>query len=233
MPKALVIEDERSIADAILYALETEGFSCRWAQSLGEARLLLHADLDLIVLDVGLPDGNGFEFCGEIRASEAAPAALLFLTARASEVDRVVGLEIGGDDYLVKPFGPRELGARAKALLRRTRRSTGAGAAVPSAPLTTAFVLDPGAHAIAYRGVPLELTRYEYRLLKALLERPDRVLSREQLMRLAWDEPEASLERTVDAHVKSLRAKLRRIDPEGDPIETRRGIGYVLRGSER
>jgi two-component system catabolic regulation response regulator CreB len=230
MPKVLVIEDERSIADTILYALETEGLDCRWVQTLGEARRHLDAGLDLILLDVGLPDGNGFEFCGEIRASAAAGVPLLFLTARGSEVDRVVGLEIGGDDYLTKPFSPRELGARAKALIRRSRRgSDGEGAS--SAPMPAGFTLHAGAHLIAYRGTTLDLTRYEYRLLKCLLERPERVLSREQLMRLVWDEPEASLERTVDAHVKSLRAKLRRIDPEGEPIETRRGMGYVLRGT--
>src|SRR6185295_10073293 len=118
--KILVIEDERSIADAILYALETEGFSCQWVQTLQEARQALKEMPDLIVLDVGLPDGNGFEFCREIRATTTNNVPLLFLTARGDEIDRLVGLEIGGDDYMVKPFSPRELGARAKALLRRT-----------------------------------------------------------------------------------------------------------------
>jgi two-component system catabolic regulation response regulator CreB len=138
-------------------------------------------------------------------------------------VDRVVGLELGADDYVVKPFSPRELAARVKAVLRRAR---GASSGRPSG---NAFTLDEERLQITYFGKPLDLSRYEYRLLAVLLKRPGRVYSREQLLELVWDEPEASLDRTVDAHVKNLRAKLRDVRPDVDPIATHRGTGYSLK----
>jgi two-component system catabolic regulation response regulator CreB len=175
------------------------------------------------VLDVGLPDIGGFDLCREIRKRFELP--ILFLTARAGEIDRVVGLEIGADDYVVKPFSPRELAARIKAILRRT--SAPAAAAGPSASFP--FRHDEERRVIAYSGSPLELSRYEYRLLAVLMEKPGRVWSREQLMGKAWDSPESSLDRTVDAHIKSLRTKLREIRPDIDPIRTHRGMGYSLK----
>jgi two-component system catabolic regulation response regulator CreB len=158
---------------------------------------------------------------------------VLFLTARNTELDRVLGLELGGDDYLAKPFSPRELTARVKAILRRTQ---GGGAAV-SAPekrdvlrdTGNGFLVDEDRCTVSFRGVPLELTRYEFRLLKALAAQPGRVFTREQLMNAAWEDPGASLDRTVDAHIKTLRAKLHAIAPDADPIQTHRGLGYSLR----
>lgn len=231
LPSILIIEDEPAIADTLVYALKTEGFSPEWCGT-GRAGL---AALDarpfaLVVLDVGLPDGSGFEFCKQIRARSATP--VLFLTARNSELDRVLGLELGGDDYLVKPFSPRELTARVKAILRRTN---GGGAPANPAPERPPprdppeFVVDEERHVIAFRGVALELTRYEYRLLKTLAARPGRVFSREQLMAAAWEDPGASLDRTVDAHIKTLRAKLRAVAGGTDPIQTHRGFGYGLK----
>lgn len=235
--KILIIEDEPAIADTLLYALKTEGFEPHWCAT-GQAGLgaLTVQDFALVVLDVGLPDGSGFEFCKSIRTSSSVP--IIFLTARASEIDRVVGLEIGGDDYLIKPFSPRELTARVKAILRRTN---GHGTTSPShlapptsvtptTPVTATFTLDDARCQIAYRGRTLDLTRYEFRLLKALLAQPGRVFSRDQLMTAAWEEPASSLDRTVDAHIKTLRAKLRAIDQTTDPIQTHRGLGYSLRG---
>lgn len=226
MAKILILEDESSIADNIRYALEAEGFQTEWRSTLGEGReRILAGGFDLLVLDVGLPDGNGFDFCRELRKSSALP--VIFLTARAGEIDRVVGLEIGADDYVVKPFSPRELAARVKSLLRRS-----AGLVPGSAPAkasSTPFEIDAERLKIRYFGETLPLSRYEYRLLRVLIERPGRVLSRDQLMDLAWEEPEASLDRTVDAHIKSLRAKLKKVKPELDPIETHRGSGYALK----
>jgi two-component system catabolic regulation response regulator CreB len=226
----LIIEDEPAIADTLIYALKTEGFAPEWCATgrAGLAALAIRPFV-LVVLDVGLPDGSGFEVCKAIRAHSAV--AVLFLTARSSELDRVLGLELGGDDYMVKPFSPREFTARVKAILRRTRG--GAGEAADSA---GAFLVDGARCAIYYRGVALELTRYEFRLLKTMVAQPGRVYSREQLMAAAWEDPAASLDRTVDAHIKTLRAKLRAAaaqaggeEEAGDPIRTHRGLGYSLR----
>jgi two-component system, OmpR family, catabolic regulation response regulator CreB len=226
MSKILIVEDESSIADNIRYALEAEGFATEWQATLGEARARLQADgIDLLILDVGLPDGNGFDFCRELRKTKALP--VIFLTARSDEIDRVVGLEIGADDYVVKPFSPRELAARVKSLFRRVANP--AASSAPPKNSKTPFEIDAERLKIRYFGEALPLSRYEYRLLRVLIERPGRVLSRDQLMDLAWEEPEASLDRTVDAHIKSLRAKLKKVRPEIDPIETHRGSGYALK----
>jgi two-component system catabolic regulation response regulator CreB len=222
-PTILVVEDEPAIADTIQYALESEGFQChRLEVGAGVAEVLDRQPVALVVLDIGLPDVSGIEVCRRIRQRHDVP--IIFLTARAGEVDRVVGLELGADDYVVKPFSPRELAARVKAVLRRAGR----GGDKPQPP-GAAFALDEERHQITYFGKPLELSRYEYRLLAVLLKRPGRVYSREQLLELVWDEPEASLDRTVDAHVKNLRAKLRDVRPDIDPIATHRGTGYSLK----
>jgi two-component system catabolic regulation response regulator CreB len=207
----------------------------------------LRGDLvDCVVLDIGLPDRNGFELCREVRAWSSVPI-IIFVTARSDEVDRVVGLEIGGDDYVVKPFSPRELAARVKAVLRR---SAAAGSAVapaavlrPSEPTTAPsraveasappppFAVDPQRMAVSYFGTRLELSRYEYRILEVFIRRPGWVFSRERLMELVWEEPDASFDRTVDSHIKMLRAKLRAVRHDIDPIRTHRGLGYSLRES--
>lgn len=241
--RILIIEDEPAIADTLLYALKTEGFAPEWCATgqLGLATLAKN-DFALVVLDVGLPDGTGFDVCKAIRTRGAVP--VIFLTARNTELDRVLGLELGGDDYLVKPFSPRELTARVKAILRRTEAGRTASGAVPvessaaaAAPKPVAplgeFVVDDERCQITCRGVALNLTRYEFRLLKALATKPGRVFSREQLMNAAWEDPGASLDRTVDAHIKTLRAKLREVLPEADPIQTHRGMGYSLRAAAR
>jgi two-component system, OmpR family, catabolic regulation response regulator CreB len=250
-PGILIVEDEPAIADTLVYALKTEGFAPEWCTTGRAALAALAAQpFALVVLDVGLPDGSGFEVCKQIRARSAVP--VIFLTARNTELDRVLGLELGGDDYLAKPFSPRELTARVKAILRRAggAREPGpsGGAVAPTGPeLPTAkyhaapagaesrarpdFVVDDERCAISFRGVPLELTRYEFRLLKTFGAKPGRVFSRDQLMAAAWEDPGASLDRTVDAHIKTLRAKLRAVAPDADPIQTHRGLGYSLRAA--
>ena len=221
-PKILIVEDEQAIADNIQYALETEGFETRrLACGLPALEMLAKESIDLMILDIGLPDINGIELCKEIRKSRNLP--IIFLTARSAEIDRVVGLEIGADDYVVKPFSPRELSARVKAVLRRSRQPVADG------PSSRAFQLNESKRQISYFGKPVDLSRYEYNLLIPFIHRPGHVFSREQLMDLAWDEPEASMDRTVDAHIKNIRAKLKTIAPDTDPIITHRGIGYALK----
>lgn len=223
----LVVDDEVSISDAIVYCLESEGYLARACTLGSEALGLLGAeDFDLLILDVGLPDMSGFEVCRRLRESGNA-LPVIFLTARASEVDRVVGLEIGGDDYIVKPFSPRELSARARAVLRRCQNSVAAGGAEKAERSgQMAFVIDESRCEIRYQGRALKLSRYEFRLLRLLVKHPGRVFSRAQLMDHVWEEPEASMERTVDSHIKAIRAKIREMDADADPIQTRRGLGY-------
>lgn len=219
----LVVEDEQAIADTIVYALRTEGFAPVWKTTGRDALAVAGTQaVALVVLDVGLPDMSGFDVCRELQKLGAPP--VIFLTARSGEVDRIVGLELGADDYLAKPFSPRELTARVRAILRRAHGQAGVPAAAGGV-----WAHDEARCRIAYRGRTLELTRNEYRLLAALLAAPGRVFSRDQLMAAAWEDPGAATDRTVDAHVKLLRAKLREAAPDADPIVTHRGLGYSLR----
>jgi two-component system catabolic regulation response regulator CreB len=222
--RILIVEDEATIADTIAYALSTDGFVPVWHAS-GAAALaeIGQAEPDLIVLDVGLPDINGLELFRMITARTRAP--VIFLTARSDEVDRIVGLEMGADDYIAKPFSPRELVARIRTVLRRVNRSGVSAAPASPAP----FEVDEEKLRIRYFGQPLLLTRYEYRVLGLLVRHPGRVYSRDELLQRAWDEPEASYDRTVDAHIKTLRAKLKAIRPDIEAIETHRGSGYALK----
>jgi two-component system, OmpR family, catabolic regulation response regulator CreB len=222
-PAILVVEDEPGIADTLQYALRTDGFEPHWVAT-GEAAIVRQreAPAALVILDVGLPDLNGFEVFKRLREFSDVP--VIFLTARADEIDRVVGLELGADDYVAKPFSPRELVARLRAILRRATRATPPTAAAPVLP----FQVDEGRRQIRFYGQALELSRYEYGLLKTLIERPGHVYSRDVLLDKVWDERSDSLDRTVDAHVKTLRAKLKLVAPQLEPIRTHRGSGYAL-----
>lgn len=229
-PSILVVEDESAIADTILYALRTDGMQAEHCMLGGDALARLRAQRpDLVVLDVGLPDINGFEVCRTLRTFSDVP--VIFLTARHEEIDRIVGLEIGADDYVVKPFSPRELAARVRVILRRARPRTeeaAAPAAVAAPGRPAGFQHDADGARVAYRGQWLDLTRYEYRLLAVLLQHPGRIYARSQLMDLVWHDALDTVDRTVDTHIKTLRAKLRDVDPAGDPIRTHRGMGYSL-----
>ncbi|MGU3781291.1 two-component system response regulator CreB [Burkholderia metallica] len=231
-PNILIVEDEAAIADTIVYALGTEGMQTVHC-TLGLAALdrLRDTRFDLVVLDVGLPDLSGFEVCRRLRTFSDVP--VIFLTARHDEIDRIVGLEIGADDYVVKPFSPRELAARVRVILRRFNRTaapetTPAPATAPAETPAPGFTLDLDGARVSWLGHVLDLTRYEFGLLALLVRHPGRIYSREQLMDLVWHEAFDSADRTVDTHVKTLRAKLRAIDPERDPIRTHRGMGYSL-----
>ena len=218
----LIIEDEAAIADTLIYACHEAGMHTHHVL-LGQAGIdQLNAEhFDLIVLDVGLPDLSGFEVCKRVRAFSAIP--ILFLTARNHEVDRIVGLEIGADDYVTKPFSPREVVARISAILRRGQKTPHAQPD-PLRPI----VVDEMQHRIQYLGQFLSLTRYEYLLLKTLIASPKRVYTRDQLMDLVWRDAENTLERTVDAHIKTLRSKLRAVEPDSKVIITHRSMGYSL-----
>ncbi|MEM9605465.1 MAG: two-component system response regulator CreB [Pseudomonadota bacterium] len=223
MKHILIVEDEPSIAEAVVHALEAESFSCHWLDlGAGTLALLEREAIDLIILDVGLPDTSGFELCREIKAVSDVP--IIFLTARQEEIDKLIGLEIGGDDYVTKPFSLRELVSRVKVVLRRYTRT-------PAASVTVAtpddrLQVDDDAKCITYVATPLDLTRYEYRLLKTLAEQPNRVFSRDHLMQAVWEDPDTSFERAVDTHIKTLRKKLRAVDPDAMPIKTHHGLGY-------
>lgn len=223
--RILVVEDEPSILDNILYSLKTEGFAADGCNT-GERALQLAAErsFQLAILDIGLPDTSGFELFKTLRQKSDLP--VIFLTARGEEIDRVAGLEMGADDYVIKPFSPRELSARVRAVLRRLD-----GSQKPQDPPANSspIEIDEERVQVAYHGESVPLSSTEFRLLRALCQQPGRVFSRAQLMDVAWADPEASMERTVDAHVKSLRAKLKNVRAEPDPIETHRGIGYALR----
>lgn len=224
MPHILIIEDEPAIAETLIYAFKEAGITTTHKILGGEAiTSLAQQHVDFVILDVGLPDMSGFDVCKKIREFSQIP--ILFLTARNHEIDRIVGLEIGADDYVTKPFSPREVVTRVKAILRRIENhSTPAGNAKNAAH----FVVDALANRIQYRGQYLELTRYEFLLLKTLISQPQRVYSRNQLMDIVWAQAENTLERTVDAHIKTLRAKLREVDANNEAIVTHRGMGYSL-----
>lgn len=225
--RVLVVEDEPSILDTVVYALETEGISVVGVGTCAEASARILAEpFDLLILDVGLPDGSGMDLCKQVRATSAVP--VIFLTARSSEVDRIVGLEIGGDDYVVKPFSPRELTARVKAVLRRMH-SVAPKVDLQSVRPASALCIDDRTMQATFFGEALSLSATELRLLRILSQHPGRVFSREQLMNLAWEDPGAAMERTVDAHVKALRHKLRAVRADVEPIQTHRGFGYSYR----
>ena len=174
-----------------------------------------------------MPDEDGFSFCRELRKTNNVP--ILFLTARDDVTDRVVGLELGADDYMCKPFSPRELLARVKSILRRHHQ----GPTVVSTKETDAelipFAVDEDKRRIHYFGIALDLSRYEFDLLNHFIKNPGIVYSRSDLMDAVWDEPDSSYDRTVDTHIKTIRAKLKLIKADVDAVETRRGLGYALR----
>ena len=221
--KILILEDEPSIAETLVYAISKEGFEPIVCSTIREAITKIENEfITLSLFDIGLPDGSGLELLKNIRKESALP--IILLTARNDEVDRVLGLEFGADDYISKPFSPREVVARIKTVLRRTEPK-----ANENVKSVKNFNIDEHRQIIFYHDKPLQLSRYEYRMLAALIHRPGWVFEREKLMNICWDVPESSMERTVDTHIKTLRSKLKEILPEYDPIITHRGVGYSLR----
>jgi two-component system, OmpR family, phosphate regulon response regulator PhoB len=220
----LVVEDDRDIRNLVVLHLERDGFRCRTAANGAEAlQQVKRAAPDLVVLDLMLPGLDGLEVCRRLRADPTtATVAIIILTARADEVDRVVGLEMGADDYVVKPFSPKELLARVRAVLRRARAQP-LGRRLGAGPIT----VDVARHRVEVGGEPVDLAPREFALLQTLLESPGHVLSRPQLLAKAWGYERADEidSRTVDVHVRRLRTKL---GEAGRRIVTVKGVGYQL-----
>jgi two-component system, OmpR family, response regulator RegX3 len=219
----LLVEDEESITVPLAEALRREGFEPHVAGTAAEAlELATSVDPDLVLLDVMLPDGSGFDVCRELRLRSRVP--IIMLTARGEEADRVAGLEVGADDYVVKPFSARELAARIRAVLRRSappppERADGA---LESGELR----LDPASHEVTLRGRPLELSRKEFDVLRLLMENAGKVVKRERLLEEVWATNWFGSTKTLDVHVSALRRKLGDDPAEPKYIHTVRGVGF-------
>lgn len=235
----LLVDDEQAVRESLAYALERDGFVSRQAASLAEA-WAQHEGVDLLVLDLMLPDGSGLDFLRRLRAESAVP--VIILSSREDEADRVVGLELGADDYVVKPFSPREMVARVRAVLRRVAPVS----AVSSAKLQKAADDDKNEDKKSHQGIELDaerrrahfcgrelqLSKIEFDLLMVLQRSPGRVFARDELLDKVWGQDVAIGDRTVDVHVKSLRKKITAVDGDARIIETVRGVGYRLREDE-
>ena len=226
MKKVLVLEDESSIRSFIVINLRRAGYEVIEAGTGEEALEMLqqHSDIRVALLDVMLPGIDGFEVCRRIRAKSNVP--VLFLSARDTELDKVVGLELGGDDYLAKPFGIRELLARVHALLRRAPQEEDTGADGVRVLDVSGIHLDEAGHHATFEGKDIELTPREFELLVTLMSHAGTVLGREQLLREAWDWQYVVETKTVDTHIKRLRDKLASVGLDPNVIETVRGYGY-------
>lgn len=219
----LIVDDDPRLREVVRYALSREGFEVREADNGAQALVQVEEQSpDLIVLDVLMPELDGLEVCRRLRARSNVP--IVFLSSRGEEIDRVLGLELGGDDYLTKPFSPRELVSRVKAVLRRTRSPR----PTPTSGLQVGELrLDPELHRVWVGEAEVELTATEFRLLQVLMTRPGRVYSRQELVSEAYEGSHHVSDRTVDSHVRRIRHKLR--DSGIDPIETVHGVGFRLR----
>jgi two-component system OmpR family response regulator len=227
-PRILVVDDEPHIRDVICFALERAGLAWLAVRNGTEAMTAFRrGSIDLIILDIGMPDMDGLDVCRQIRKTSGLP--ILFLSARDEEIDRVLGLEIGGDDYVTKPFSPRELIARVKAILKRS--GNGAEPERRHATLVAgALSLDRGARTVTFRDSEIAMTALEFAILDALLSRPDMVFSREQLMEAAYGAGTYVADRTIDCHIRNIRTKFLAASGLG-VIATVHGIGFKL-GSE-
>ncbi|MEZ4442458.1 MAG: response regulator transcription factor [Polyangiaceae bacterium] len=219
MTTVLVVEDEPAIAESLAYSLRREGYAVETAASLADARDKV-AGVSLVILDLMLPDGSGFDLLGGLRRLSTPPAVII-LSSRDQEADRVAGLETGADDYVTKPFSPREVVARVRAVLRRAKQADHERPDV-RLPLTA----EADTRRAAVHGEPLELTRVEFDLLATLLDAPGRVFTRAQLIERIWGDNFAITDRTVDSHVKALRRKVSEAGGDAQLIETVRGVGY-------
>ena len=223
-PQVLLLEDDPAIARTICYALQREGIAVTHSLLIADARQQWASrSFDALLMDVGLPDGNGLDWCRELR-SGGSIAPVLVLSARGEEMDKILGLELGADDYLTKPFSPRELLARMRALLRRSRQFQ---PVVQSQPAQALQIDEQGQRALIHSQT-LDLTRREFQLLQCLSRSAGRILSREHLLEQIWGLHSESTDRTVDTHIKTLRAKLRECLPGQELITTHRGLGYSL-----
>ncbi|GAA0219498.1 response regulator [Castellaniella daejeonensis] len=219
--RILVVEDEPKLAEVLRTYLEAAGYEARCAEDGLEVMPLVSDWMpDLVLLDLMLPGRDGLDLCRDIRARTAIP--VIMVTARTEEIDRLLGLELGADDYICKPYSPREVVARVKAVLRRS-------AAVPApARGTGGLDIDEGAWSARLDGTALDLTPVEFRLLALLASQPGRIFSRDQVLDGLYDDRRVVTDRTVDSHVKNLRRKLAAVRPGEDLIRSVYGVGYRL-----
>lgn len=223
MKQILIVDDEPAVADVLDFALRKAGFSVTTVGTLAAARQALRRRLPaLLVLDLGLPDGDGLDLCRWVRQQGDLP--VLVLTCRDEEIDRVLGLEQGADDYVVKPFSPREVVARIRTILRRTE-----GARAPAVLRHGEVSLSPAEHRVSVQDRSVELTPREFDLLHTLLQAPARVFSRDELVERAYRGEALVSGRTVDSHIKGIRRKFAAVVAGFDPIETVYGVGYRAR----
>ncbi|OPY99485.1 two-component system response regulator CreB [Bradyrhizobium sacchari] len=229
--RILIVDDEGHIREVIRVALKKAGMDVIEARDGKEALARFAADRpDLIVLDIGMPEFDGLDVCREIRKVSDVP--ILFLSARDEEIDRILGLEIGGDDYVTKPFSPRELVARVNVILRRLSPRNGESKAGPTALTQGGLLIDPEQHVASFAGTPLKLTAIEFGILRAFLTRPTSVFNREQLMRAAYQLNIQVSDRTIDSHIRNIRAKLSALACD-NVIETIHGVGFKLGRCEK
>jgi len=225
----LVVDDEPAVTDLLAYNLRKAGYQVYIAADGESALKIAHDDHpDLILLDVMIPELDGLDVCRELRKTSSVP--VIMITARGEEVDRVVGLELGADDYVTKPFSVRELMARIKAVLRRSPLYEKEGTKTTTLHGKGGLVLDIGSRKACIDNVTISLTRLEFDVLLLLLQNAGRVLTRERLLEQAWGYEFAGDNRAVDSTIKRLRAKLRSISSEADCIEAVRGVGYRMEG---
>jgi len=225
--RILVVEDEPAIAESVAYALGKAGHETQLATCLKEARAALEEETDLVVLDLMLPDGSGFDFILELKQRREAGLALIVLSSRDSESDRVRALEMGADDYVTKPFSPREVVARVTAVTRRMPSPDRLAEQLPVA--SSRLTISAETRRVLVDGTVVDLTRVEFDLLALLLSKPGHVFSRSTIINDVWGAGFALSDRTIDSHVKALRRKLVDAGGESDWIETVRGIGYRSR----
>ena len=220
--RVLIVEDEPALAEIVADYLRQSGMDAEiLTEGGGAVEHIRRTRPDLVVLDVMLPGKDGLSICREVRAFSDVP--IIFQTARSEEIDRLLGLELGGDDYVCKPFSPRELVARVKSVLRRSLRETSSESAdVPR------MVLDAEAWIVRLDAVPVDLTRREFQVLQVLFDRPGRVFSRAQILDRAFPDDSTVIDRTIDSHIKNIRAKLKAQDPGFDPIRSVYGVGYAF-----
>ena len=256
MTHILLVEDDPAIAMSLKVTCKREGWQITWLDNASSVLPMLHSheaqDLSAIIMDVGLPDGDGLSLCQQIRHTPDIDALkdlpIVFLTARSDEVDRILGLEMGGDDYCAKPFSPRELVARLKAIWRReqliqqsgshtinsdestdtTSSNNLSGQALTFENQSGVWHYQPLNYSLTWQEQKLELSNTERKILLTLLQAPHQVFSREQLLSAVSDYPDHRLARTIDSHIKSIRKQLAMVDANVDVIHTHRGLGYAL-----
>lgn len=223
--RILIIEDEKEIADLIAYTLQKENFQVDIALNGNEAlNKLKDNTYDLLILDLMLPYVQGLEICKFVRSNPAMKnAGIIIVTARAEEFDRIIGLEMGADDYVTKPFSPRELMARVKAVLRRIKTET-PGKIIKIGDLT----IDKDKYLVTVKGEPLRLSATEFKLLLYLAERPNKIFSRDHLLDAVWGQDIYVDARTVDVHIRRLRMKIEKDPDNPEYIKTMRGVGYYI-----